>query len=90
MTLTNIQVKNVKAKVSIPGFLETITEPIKNIATGDSHRIQVHIPKGMEYVNAETGMAVVNKGTGQIKYNWPNSHSSLAFVEHTQDGIVTH
>ncbi len=85
----DIDVKNVKAKVSIANVLETVTEPIKNIATGDAHRIQVRIPNGMEYKSAETGTAVVNKGTGQIKYNWPNGHSSLAFVEHTQDGLIS-
>lgn len=79
--------KNVRAKVVIPGIIETITEPIKNIKTGDAHRIQVQLPNGMEYKLAETGMAVVNKGTGDLKYNWPNSHSSLAHVEQTQDGL---
>lgn len=79
--------KNIRAKIVIPGILETATEPIKNIKTGDSHRILVQLPNGMEYKLAETGMAVVNKGTGDIKYNWPNSHSSLAHVEQTQDGL---
>lgn len=79
--------KNVKAKIVIPGILETFTEPIKNIKTGDFHRISVQLPNGMEYKTAETGTAVVNKAVGNIKYNWPNSHSSLAHVEQTQDGL---
>jgi hypothetical protein len=79
--------KNVRAKVIIPGILETVTEPIKNIKTGDYHRISVQLPNGMEYKTAETGSAVVNKGMGDIKYNWPNSHSSLAQVDQTQDGL---
>ena len=83
----DIDVKNVKAKVVIPGVLETITEPIKNIATGDYHKISVQLPKGMEYKTAETGSAVINKSNGEIKYSWPNSHSSLAFVEQTESGL---
>ena len=79
--------KNVRAKVTIPGILETVTEPIKNIKTGDAHRIMVQLPNGMEYKLAETGLAVLNKGSGDIKYNWPNSHSSLAYVEQTESGL---
>ena len=77
-----------RARVVIPKELETVTGPIKNIKTGDEHRIRVQLPLGMEYKLAETAMAVVNKSTGDIKYNNPNSHSSLAYVEHTQAGLV--
>lgn len=77
-----------RARVSIPGEFETVTEPIKNIKTGDEHRIRVQLPFGMEYRTAETAMAIVNKSTGRIKYNWPNSHSSLAYIEQTQAGLV--
>ena len=75
------------ARVVIPGILETVTEPIKNIATGETHRIQVKLPAGMEYKTAETATAVVNKAAGAITYDCPNSHSSLAHVEHTQAGL---
>jgi len=78
-----------KARVVIPGILETVSEPITNVVTGDNHRIQVQLPDGMEYKLAETASAVVNIGTGDIKYDCPNSHSSLAYVEHTQDGLVS-
>ena len=78
-----------KARMVIPGILETVSEPITNVVTGDNHRIQVQLPDGMEYKLAETASAVVNIGTGDIKYDCPNSHSSLAYVEHTQDGLVS-
>ncbi len=78
-----------RARVVIPGVLETITEPIQNEATGQAHRIQVHLPNGMEYRNAEVGRALVNKATGSMKYDWPDSHSSLAHVEHSPGGLAT-
>lgn len=77
-----------KAKVSIPGILETISEPIINRETGDQLRVRIDMPQGMEYKFAETALASVNVGTGAIKYDCPNSHSSLAYVEHTQDGLI--
>lgn len=65
---------------------ETKSE-IKNIKTNDFHRILVQLPNGMEYKTAEIGSAIVNKGIGQIKYNWPNGHSSLAHIEQTESGL---
>ena len=80
-------IKNVTAKVVIPGFFETVTEPIKNLATGDTFHALVQLPTGMEYRIAETGVAKFLKATGDLNYTWKNCHSSLALVEHTQDGL---
>ncbi len=76
-----------RARVTIPGILETVAEPIKNLATGGEHRIRVQMPEGMEYKVAETVKAVVNKGTGEIKFNCPGGHSSLAHVDQTHEGL---
>ena len=83
-----MDVDNRKARVEIPGILETKTEPIKNIATGGAHRIQVVMPDGMEYKQAETAVAAVNWSKGKIKYDRPMSHSSLALVEQTEAGLA--
>ncbi len=80
--------KRRKARVVIPGVLETVTEPIRNLATGAEHKIRVSLPGGVEYKTAEVCQATVNKGTGPIAYNWPGSHSSLARVDHTQAGLL--
>ena len=75
------------ARCHIPGELETVSAPIKNLATGDQHRIRVDMPKGMEYFHPEIATTAVLKGTGKIKYDWPNAHSSMALVEHTHQGL---
>ncbi len=80
--------KQRRARMSIEHVLETMTEPIKNPVTGEEHRIQVCMPEGFEYKLAEIGNAVVNRGIGTLKYDWPNGHSSLAEVDHTQDGVA--
>ena len=79
--------KKRRARVVVPGLLETTTEPIKNLATGGVHVVNVALPQGMEYKTAAVGVATVNRGTGPIKYDWPGGHSSLAHVEHTQAGL---
>jgi len=77
-----------RARMAIEHVLETLTEPIKNPVTGEEHRIQVSMPEGFEYKFAEISNAVVNRGIGTLQYDWPNGHSSLAEVDHTQDGVV--
>ena len=82
-----IDVDKRTGRVEIPGILETVSEPIRNIATGGNHRIQVVLPEGMEYRKAETARASVNRSRGAIRYDRPNGHSSLALVEQTDSGL---
>lgn len=76
------------AHVYAPGLIETQSSPIKNPVTGDDHSAQIHIPGGFEYSTAEIANATVNRGLGEIAYDWPDSHSSIANVEHTPKGQV--
>lgn len=80
--------KKRRAKVTVEGLLETVTEPIKNLATGGGYQIRVQLPEGMEYKMAETATATVLKATGPVSYDWANSHSSLAHVVQTEHGLV--
>jgi hypothetical protein len=76
------------ARVAVPGVLETVSNPIKNPVTGADHRIQTIMPEGFEYHLAEMACADVNKGLGEIQYDWPRGHSALCQVEHTSNGVV--
>lgn len=76
------------AKVVIPGELETVVEPIRNAATGSEFRVRVDLPQGMEYFKPEIATNRVLRGSGTISFDCPNSHSSMAHVEHTQNGLV--
>src|SRR5205085_9607711 len=37
------------ARAAIPGELETVSEPIRNLATGDAHRALTDMPPGIAY-----------------------------------------
>jgi hypothetical protein len=76
-----------KAKLEIPGVLVTDVEPIKNPVTGEPHRIQVMMPEGFEHRGAEVAAANI-KSTGAIKFETKGSHSSLATVTQTPQGVV--
>jgi hypothetical protein len=77
-----------QARLSIPGFVETSSEPLKVIPTGEDQRVIVKMPNGFEYKEMEVAQAVTLKATGAIKFNWKGTHSSLAHVEHTDKGLV--
>ncbi|QCI66865.1 DUF1326 domain-containing protein [Phreatobacter stygius] len=75
------------ARVSIPGVLETDVEPIKNPVTGAPHRIQVVMPEGFEHREAEIASANISS-TGAIKFESKGTHSSLAHVVQTPEGVA--
>ncbi|MGY2921751.1 DUF1326 domain-containing protein [Bradyrhizobium sp. USDA 3262] len=75
------------AKLVAKGVLETEVEPIKNPVTGTPHRIQVVMPEGFEHRGAEVASSNI-RSTGAIKYETKGSHSSLANVVQTPDGVA--
>lgn len=76
------------AKMSIPGFLETTSEPLKIPATEEEQRVIVQMPGGFEYREMEVAQTGKLKATGEIKFDWQGTHSSLAEVEHTPEGLA--
>jgi hypothetical protein len=78
-----------RARVAIPGFLETTSEPLTVPASGDEQRVIVSMPNGFEYKEMEVAQTGVLRGTGEIKYDWQHTHSSVAEVEHTPTGLAS-
>jgi len=76
-----------KARLEIPGVLESDVEPIKNPVTGADHRIQVNMPEGFEHLSAEVASADI-RSSGAIKFDTKASHSSLARVVQTPKGVA--
>jgi hypothetical protein len=75
------------ARVVAKGVLETEVEPIKNPVTGAAHRIQVVMPDGFEHRAAEVASANI-RSTGAIKFETKGTHSSLANVVQTPQGVA--
>jgi hypothetical protein len=76
-----------KARVVIPGALETISAPLRLPNTGQEHRVTLQMPEGREYTEMEVAQAMVLEGTAAIKFDHKNTHSSMAEVEHTNAGL---
>jgi hypothetical protein len=75
------------ARLSIPGVLETDVEPIKNPVTGAAHRIQVVMPQGFEHIEGEVASSNI-RSSGAIKFQTKGSHSTLAKVVQTPQGVA--
>ena len=75
------------ARLLAKGVLETEVEPIKNPVTGAPHRIQVVMPEGFEHRAAEVASANI-RSTGAIKFDTQGTHSSLANVVQTPEGVA--
>ncbi len=76
-----------RAKLSIPGVLDTESEPIRNPVTGAEHRIQIMMPEGFEHHAAEVCSSRI-ASTGGIRYEVKQGHGSLATVEQTPMGVA--
>jgi hypothetical protein len=71
----------------VPGVLKTASEAIKNRVTSNPSRMLVRIPDGFEYFGAEIASATT-RGTGDIKVDLADRHSSLTYVHRTPTGLA--
>lgn len=76
------------AYLSAGKFLKTATVPLTIPATGAPQRVKVLMPDGFEYKEMEVAKATTLEVAGEISFSHQNTNSSLAYVEHTQDGVV--
>jgi len=83
----SIDIDKRKAKVNVPGLVEAAVEPIKNPITGAEHRAVVELPNGFEFTKAEFASGTA-KVTGGVPLDLANSHSHLAMLNLTQNGVV--
>ena len=75
-----------KARLVVPGVLETDVEPIRNPVTGAPHRIQVVMPDGFEHRAGEVASSNITS-SGAIPFAGRGVHSTLARVVQTPQGV---
>jgi len=78
-----------KGRLKAGDIIDSTVESLHGIGSEDPYRILVTIPGGFEYTGpnseAETALAKTLKVSGDdvLDYEHENSHSSMAFVEHS-------
>ncbi len=75
------------ARLAVPGVLESDVQPIMNPVTGLPHRIQVIMPEGFEHHVGEIASANI-QSHGAIAFSTTGSHSTLAHVVQTPQGVA--
>lgn len=77
------------AHVTIGDKVETVTEPIRWPPDNVQNLVSVRMPNGFEYKEMEVAHATVLRSNGAIQFDYKdNRNSSLAFVEHSSEGLV--
>jgi|SRR5690348_8082148 hypothetical protein len=75
------------ARVAVAGVLETVSGPLILPNTKEENRVTVRLPAGREYLEMEVAQAMILKGVGAIRFEHRNTHSTMAEVTHTHEGI---
>lgn len=82
-----VDVENRTSRLSVPGLIEGIGEPIRNPVTGEISRSRIDLPDGFEYELAEMGSGT-STSMGSIKLNLTNSYGQYAHIHLNNDGPV--
>jgi hypothetical protein len=83
-----IDVDGRKAKLNVPGVVESRGEPILNPVTKQEHRIRIDLPKGFEYILAEVGRGWTTT-KGSVALNMQDTHAHFANFHMTQSGVLS-
>jgi hypothetical protein len=77
------------ARAVIPGVLESSGRPIRPPHSDAEHRVQIHIPNGIEFETAEIGSATsVTGGESAITLDLADSYGQFNRLRHSGRGIV--
>jgi hypothetical protein len=79
-------IKNRKARITIPQVLRASSEPIRNPVTDETHRMITVLPDGWVFHEAESAAGFA-KATGDIRFDLNRTHSSMAHVAWGPNGL---
>ena len=83
-----VDIEKRRARVVIPGVLESSGRPIRSPATGDEHRVRIDIPNGIEFAIAEIGSATT-KASGAITLDLDDTYGQFSVLRHSGAGVVS-
>ena len=84
-----IDIERRRARVTIPGVLESSGRPIVSPATGGEHRVRIDNPEGIEFAIAEIGSGST-KATGVVQLDLNDSYGQFNMLRHNRHGLVHH
>ena len=76
-----------KARIVIPGVLESTARPIQSPATGAAHRVRISLPKGIEFDLAEIASGTT-KTMASIALDLKDSYFHFNALRQSGTGVV--
>lgn len=76
-----------RARLVVPGIVESSGEPIRNPVTGAEHRARIDLPHGFEYRLAEIGSGRT-RADGPIKLELTNTYGQFARIHLSHASVV--
>jgi hypothetical protein len=76
-----------RARLFVPGLVESTGSPIVDPHSGGEHRAQISLPNGFEYLVAEMGSGRSRARAG-IELNLSDSYGQFNLVHMNQDGLI--
>ena len=82
-----VDVDGRRARLVVPGVVESRGEPIRNPVTGAEHRARIDLPHGFEYRLAEVGSGTT-RATGPIELDLASTYGQFARIHLGRAGVV--
>jgi hypothetical protein len=83
----SVDIDGRRARLHVPGLIESRGEPIVNPITGQTHRARINLPAGFEYTVAEVGRGWATT-SGPLKITLRDSHAHFADLHMNQSGVI--
>jgi hypothetical protein len=83
----DVDIESRRAKMSIPGLLESSGRPIVSPVTGDEHRVRIDLPNGIEFEIAEIASGST-RASGAVVLELDDSYGQFNRLHHTGAGLV--
>ena len=83
----DVDIENRRAKVSIPGVLESSGRPIVSPATGEEHRVRIDLPNGIEFEIAEIASGST-RASGTVVLELDDTYGQFNRLRHTGAGLA--
>lgn len=84
----SIEVDARKAKLNIPGIVESTGEPMINPFSGEPSSARINLPNGFEYTVAEIGSGKTKSTAEGLELDLDSSHGQFNILHMNQDGVI--
>jgi hypothetical protein len=83
----DVDVDRRRARIVIPGVLESTAAPIRSPSTGAEHRVRIDLPNGIEFELAEIGSGTT-KAVAPVALDLEDSYCHFTFLRQSGRGVV--